>query len=335
MARASTPAGSRVHLDLQKVGLTAGSASLAACATGLGRAYLNAYAIRTAQPRLNAGKMLEVTPEANGPAPEPHPAWRRVQLARHPKRPHSLDYISRIVADFEEIHGDRGFADDPAIVAGFGAIGGRQVMVVAEQKGRDTKQKLHRNFGMPKPEGYRKALRIMQIAAKFGRPVVTLLDTPGAYPGIDAEERGQAEAIARNLREMARLPVPVVVVCIGEGGSGGALALGVGNIVLMLENAVYSVISPESCAAIIYRDSGRAEQAAAALKLTAPDLLSLGLIDGIVPEPPGGAQEDHDAAAAFLHEELKIRLRDLCAMDGPALVDHRYKRFREMGNFFA
>lgn len=279
--------------------------------------------------------MLKVTPEANGPAPEPHPAWRRVQLARHPKRPHSLDYISRLVTDFEEIHGDRGFADDPAIVAGFGTFEGRPVMVVAEQKGRDTKQKLHRNFGMPKPEGYRKALRIMQIAAKFGRAVITLLDTPGAYPGIDAEERGQAEAIARNLREMARLPVPVVVICIGEGGSGGALALGVGNVVLMLENAVYSVISPESCAAIIYRDSGRAEQAAAALKLTAPDLLSLGLIDGIVPEPPGGAQEDHDAAAAFLREQLRLRLDDLCGMDGPALVDHRYKRFREMGNFFA
>ncbi len=278
--------------------------------------------------------MLKVTPEANGPAPEPHPAWRRVQLARHPKRPHSLDYISRLVTDFEEIHGDRGFADDPAIVAGFGAFEGRPVMIVAEQKGRDTKQKLHRNFGMPKPEGYRKALRIMQIAAKFGRPVITLLDTPGAYPGIDAEERGQAEAIARNLREMARLPIPVVVICIGEGGSGGALALGIGNVVLMLENAVYSVISPESCAAIIYRDSGRAEQAAAALKLTAPDLLSLGLIDEIVPEPPGGAQEDHDSAAALLRDRLRLRLDEMSALDGPTLVEHRYKRFREMGNFF-
>jgi acetyl-CoA carboxylase carboxyl transferase subunit alpha len=278
--------------------------------------------------------MGNVTPQAGATAPEQHPAWRRVQLARHPKRPHSLDYISRLIADFEEIHGDRGFADDAAIVSGFGTFEGRPVMVVAEQKGRDTKQKLFRNFGMPKPEGYRKALRVMQIAAKFGRPVITLLDTPGAYPGIDAEERGQAEAIARNLREMARLPVPVLVVCIGEGGSGGALALGVGNIVLMLENAVYSVISPESCAAIIYRDSAKAELAAAALRLTAPDLKSLGLIDGIVPEPPGGAQEDHDAAADSLREHLRPRLAELCAMDGPALVDHRYKRFREMGNFF-
>src|SRR5205085_2853190 len=191
------------------------------------------------------------------------------------------------------------FGADAAIVAGLAQFNGRPVMFVTEQKGRDTKQKLHRNFGMPKPEGYRKALRAMQMAAKFNRPLVTFLDTPGAYPGIDAEERGQAEAIARNLREMARLPIPVVVVCIGEGGSGGALALGVGNTVLMLENAVYSVISPESCAAIIYRDSAKAEQAAAALRLTAEDLQDLGLIDGIIPEPPGGAQEDPDAATGL------------------------------------
>src|ERR1039457_4239261 len=213
------------------------------------------------------------------PVPEPHPAWRRVLLARHAKRPHSLDYIGFLFTDFQEIHGDRNFGDDAAIVAGLAHFEGRPVMVVAEQKGRDTKQKLIRNFGMPKPEGYRKALRVMQMAGKFDRPIVTFLDTPGAYPGIDAEARGQAEAIARNIRERARLPVPVLVVCIGEGGSGGALALGVGNIVLMLENAVYSVISPKSCAAIIYRDSGKAEQAAAALRLTAEDLLGLGLID--------------------------------------------------------
>jgi acetyl-CoA carboxylase carboxyl transferase subunit alpha len=268
-------------------------------------------------------------------AAEAHPAWRRVQLARHPKRPHSLDYIQRLVTDFQEIHGDRNFGDDPAIVAGLGQFEGRAVMWVAEQKGRDTKQKLYRNFGMPKPEGYRKALRAMQLAAKFGRPIITLLDTPGAYPGIDAEERGQAEAIARNLREMARLPVPVVVVCIGEGGSGGALALGVGNTVLMLENAVYSVISPESCASIIYRDSGKAEQAAAALRLAAEDLLSLGLIDGIVPEPPGGAQEDPAAAAEFLRGHLVLRLDELAGMSGDQLVNHRYAKFRKMGNFFA
>src|SRR2546429_1710036 len=208
-------------------------------------------------------------------------AWQRVQLARHPKRPHTLDYIERLVTDFHEIHGDRLFADDPAIVAGMGFFEGKPVMIVGEQKGRDTKQKLHRNFGMPKPEGYRKAIRVMELAAKFGRPVITFLDTPGAYPGIDAEERGQAEAIARNLREMSRLPVPVICVCIGEGGSGGALALGVGNQVFMMENSVYSVISPESCAAIIWRDSGKAEQAAEALRMTAEDLMRLELIDGI------------------------------------------------------
>jgi acetyl-CoA carboxylase carboxyl transferase subunit alpha len=262
-------------------------------------------------------------------------AWRRVQLARHPKRPHSLDYIERLFTDFHEIHGDRGFGDDPAIVTGFGEFETRPVMVIGEQKGRDTKQKLYRNFGMPKPEGYRKALRAMQMAAKFGRPIITMLDTPGAYPGIDAEERGQAEAIARNLREMARLPVPVIVVCIGEGGSGGALALGVGNIVLMLENSVYSVISPESCAAIIYRDSGKAEQAAAALRLTAQDLEGLKLIDGIVPEPAGGAHENPDEAAASLRDHLRCRLDQLVVMSEDELVAHRYDKFRQMGNFFA
>jgi acetyl-CoA carboxylase carboxyl transferase subunit alpha len=281
-----------------------------------------------------------VDPDAQPESPveaavEQHPAWRRVLLARHAKRPHSLDYIGRLFTDFQEIHGDRNFGDDAAIVAGLAQFDGRPVMVVAEQKGRDTKQKLFRNFGMPKPEGYRKALRVMQIAGKFGRPIVTFLDTPGAYPGIDAEERGQAEAIARNLREMARLPVPVLVVCIGEGGSGGALALGVGNIVLMLENAVYSVISPESCAAIIYRDSGKAEQAAAALRLTAQDLLSFGLIDDIVPEPAGGAHTDPAAAAENLREYLRRYLDELSTLDAGQLVDHRYMKFRKMGNFFA
>ena len=268
-------------------------------------------------------------------AVEPHPAWQRVQLARHPKRPHSLDYIERLIADFQEIHGDRLFGDDAAIVAGMGWFEGRSIMVIAEQKGRDTKQKVYRNFGMPKPEGYRKALRIMQLAAKFDVPVVTFLDTPGAYPGIDAEERGQAEAIARNLREMARLAIPVIAVCIGEGGSGGALALGVANTVLMLENAVYSVISPESCAAIIYRDSGKAEQAAAALRMTAEDLISLGLIDGIVPEPPGGAQEDPAVAAENLRLALIECFGELANMTGEQLVAHRYQKFRKMGNFFA
>ena len=266
---------------------------------------------------------------------ESNPAWIRVQLARHPKRPHSLDYIERLTPDFQEIHGDRLFGDDPAIVTGFGTFENRQVMWVAEQKGRDTKQKIFRNFGMPKPEGYRKALRAMQMASKFGRPIVTLLDTPGAYPGIDAEERGQAEAIARNLREMARLAVPVVVVCIGEGGSGGALALGVGNVVLMMSNAVYSVISPESCASIIYRDSGKAEQAAASLRLTAEDLNGLQLIDEIIAEPAGGAHEDPAAAAEFLRESLRRHLDELTVMSSQQLVDHRYAKFRQMGNFFA
>ncbi len=272
---------------------------------------------------------------AAAPAPELHPAWQRVLLARHPKRPHSLDYIERLFTDFQELHGDRAFGDDPAIVAGIAQFEGRPVAIVAEQKGRDTKQKLFRNFGMPKPEGYRKALRVMQMAAKFRRPVITFLDTPGAYPGIDAEERGQAEAIARNLREMTALETPVIAVCIGEGGSGGALALGVANIVLMLENAVYSVISPESCAAIIYRDSGKAEQAAAALRLTAEDLENFGLIDGSIPEPPGGAHEDPAAAAENLRTGLRRYLDELSGLSATQLVEHRYAKFRRMGNFFA
>jgi acetyl-CoA carboxylase carboxyl transferase subunit alpha len=274
----------------------------------------------------------EITPDA---PPEPHPAWTRVQLARHPKRPHSLDYIERLFTDFQELHGDRSFADDPAIIAGLARFEGRPIVIVAEEKGRNTKERLQRNFGMPKPEGYRKALRIMQLAAKFDRPVITFLDTTGAYPGIDAEERGQAEAIARNLREMARLAIPVIVVVIGEGGSGGALALGVGNTVLMFENAVYSVISPESCASIIYRDSGKAERAAAALRLTAEDLDQLGLIDTIVPEPEGGAQEDPEAAAENLRLALRHSLLELAGLSGEQLVEHRYAKFRKMGNFFA
>ena len=295
-------------------------------------------------------KMSEVEPEASAENPESlaaaeeasaeaeqdsasvsNPAWQRVLLARHPNRPHSLDYIERVFTDFQEIHGDRAFADDPAIVAGLALFDDKPVMVVAEQKGRDTKQRLYRNFGMPKPEGYRKAIRAMQMAAKFGRPVITFLDTPGAYPGIDAEERGQAEAIARNLREMARLAVPVVVVCIGEGGSGGALALGVGNTVLMLENAVYSVISPESCASIIYRDSGKAELAASALRMSAEDLLELGLVDGIIPEPAGGAHTDPAAAAENLRLALRESLADLAGYSGDELVEHRYGKFRKMG----
>jgi acetyl-CoA carboxylase carboxyl transferase subunit alpha len=261
-------------------------------------------------------------------------AWQKVQFARHPKRPHTLDYIQRILTDFQEIHGDRLFGDDPAIVCGFGRLNDRPIMLIGEQKGRDTRQKLHRNFGMPKPEGYRKALRAMHLAAKFNRPIVTLMDTPGAYPGIDAEERGQAEAIARNLREMARLPVPVISVCIGEGGSGGALALGVGNYVYMLENAVYSVISPESCAAIVWRDSAKAELAAAALRMTGPDMVKLGLVDDVIAEPAGGAHENYDEAARLLKVKLVSTLDELGRMSTSDLIQARYTKFRKMGNFF-
>ena len=266
--------------------------------------------------------------------PPTNPSWERVQLARHPKRPHSLDYIQRIFTNFQELHGDRAYGDDHSIVAGMAWFEGKPVMIAAQQKGRDTKQKLFRNFGMPKPEGYRKAMRLMEMAAKFSRPVITLLDTPGAYPGIDAEERGQAEAIAQNLREMSRLGVPIIVVVIGEGGSGGALALGVGNRIYMIENSVYSVISPESCAAIIYRDSGKAALAAAALKLTAPDLLGLGLIDGIVPEPGEGAHTDPDNAADALRLMLRIGLSELTGLSEQQLIDDRYEKFRRMGSFF-
>lgn len=290
-----------------------------------------------------------VTEDRDGQAPDSEPdagqppqpgsretsrSWDVVQLARHPQRPHATDYLERIIDRFREIHGDRAFGDDPAIVSGFGLLRGAPVMVIGQEKGRKTRQKLHRNFGMPRPEGYRKALRAMKLAEKFGRPIVTLLDTPGAYPGMDAEERGQAEAIARNLYEMAMLKVPFVAACIGEGGSGGALALGVGNRVLMLENSVYSVISPESCAAIVWRDSGKAELAAEALKLTAKDLEKLGLVDEIVPEPPGGAHNDVDHAARLLADALARNLDDLSGMSPEQLVQDRYEKFRTMGGFF-
>ena len=282
--------------------------------------------------------LMEPEPQPPGevetPQQESNKAWERVQCARHPKRPHALDYVQKLITNFQEIHGDRLFGDDPAIVCGIGLLEGTPVMVVGEQKGRDTKQKVIRNFGMPKPEGYRKAIRAMQLSAKFKRPIITLLDTPGAYPGIDAEERGQAEAIARNLREMARLPVPIISVCIGEGGSGGALALGVGNHVLMMENAVYSVISPESCAAIIWRDSSKAALAAAALRMTAEDLKELGIIDGIVPEPPGAAHDNPDLACENLRTALVSSLDELKRLSAEELVEQRYAKFRKMGNFF-
>jgi len=263
-----------------------------------------------------------------------NPAWERVQLARHPKRPHALDYIQKLFPEFQELHGDRAYADDAAIVGGFGLFDDHPVMIIGQQKGRDTKQKLIRNFGMPKPEGYRKALRLMQLAAKFGRPIITLLDTPGAYPGIDAEERGQAEAIAVNLREMARLEVPLIAVVIGEGGSGGALALGVGNRVYMMENTVYSVISPESCAAILYRDAGKAPEAADNWKMTAPEMLRLKLIDKIVPEPGNGAHEDPEQAAVLLGAALREGLAEFKGISPQQLAAERYEKFRHMGDFF-
>ena len=261
-------------------------------------------------------------------------SWQRVKLAREAKRPHARDYIQAIFTRFSEIHGDRNFGDDKSILAGMAFFDSRPVMVVAQQKGRDTKEKLLRNFGMPKPEGYRKAIRIMQLAEKFNRPIITLIDTPGAYPGIDAEERGQAEAIAYNLREMSRLRVPIVSVVIGEGGSGGALGIGLANRVYMLENAYYSVISPESCAAIIYRDSTKAPEASAALRMTAADLLEIGLIDGIVAEPPGGAHLDPVAAANALRATLHEAVSELAAQSPEVLVKERFVKFRSMGSFF-
>jgi acetyl-CoA carboxylase carboxyl transferase subunit alpha len=261
-------------------------------------------------------------------------AWQRTLLARHPQRPYMMDYVRILFEDFHELHGDRAYGDDPAMVTGFARYHGRPVVLVGQQKGRDTKQRVAQNFGQAKPEGYRKALRVMQLAAKFGRPIFTFIDTPGAYPGIDAEERGQAEAIARNLREMARLPVPIVVTITGEGGSGGALAIAIGDQVNMLENSVYSVISPEGCASILWRDAAKAEIAAEALKITAPDLKALGIIDEIIPEPEGGAHLDHEASAALLGSVLDDTLRDLSRLTIAELLDRRYEKFRRMGQFF-
>jgi acetyl-CoA carboxylase carboxyl transferase subunit alpha len=260
-------------------------------------------------------------------------AWDKAELARHPQRPYTLDYIERIFTDWTEIHGDRGFGDDPALVCGMARFHGEEVMIVGHQKARDTKQKVYRNFGMPNPEGYRKALRAMKMAEKFGRPVFTLVDTPGAYPGLGAEERGQAEAIAYNLREMARLQVPIVTTITGEGGSGGALAIAVADRVLMMENSIYAVISPEGCASIMWRDPTKKELAAQAMRITAEDLKELGCIDGIVPEPEGGAHMDHEAAAALLDAALKEQLAELKRSSISDLVSSRYKKFRNMAQF--
>jgi acetyl-CoA carboxylase carboxyl transferase subunit alpha len=257
--------------------------------------------------------------------------WQKTLVARHPNRPYTLDYVQALFTDWTEVHGDRRYADDPALVCGFALYKGRPVALVGHQKGRDTKQKIYRNFGMPKPEGYRKALRVMHLAEKFSRPVICFVDTPGAYPGLDAEERGQAEAIAFNLREMAGLRTPIVVFVTGEGGSGGALAIAVGDRVNMLEHSVYSVISPEGCASILWRDAGKAEQAATAMKITAPDLVALGIVDEIVPEPAGGAHADHEALFRSLDELLLRQLAELRESTSEALVEARYRKFRNMG----
>ncbi len=260
--------------------------------------------------------------------------WQRAQIARHPQRPYTLDWIPLLFTDFVELHGDRNFGDDKALITGLAKFRGRPVAVIGHQKGRDTKQRVVRNFGQPKPEGYRKALRIMQLAAKFGRPVFTFVDTPGAYPGIDAEERGQGEAIARNLREMARLPVPILVTVTGEGGSGGALAVAVGDRVNILENGFYSVISPEGCASIIWRDAAKAETAAIAMKIMAGDLKELGIIDEIIPEPDGGAHSDYEGAAKILGDVLERQLLVLTNQSIKELTRSRYDKFRRMGQFF-
>jgi acetyl-CoA carboxylase carboxyl transferase subunit alpha len=264
----------------------------------------------------------------------PSTAWQKTELARHPQRPQSLDYIDRVFTDFSEIHGDRGFGDDPAIVCGMARFHGEEVLVIGTQKGRDMKQRVYRNFGTPHPEGYRKAMRVMEIAEKFRRPIFTLVDTDGAYPGINAEERGQAEAIAYNLREMARLEVPIIATVIGVGGSGGALAIAVADRVLMMENSIYSVISPEGCAAIMWRDSSKKELAAEAMRITANDLRELDVIDDIVPEPEGGAHRDHEAAANLLDVSLQKYYTELKKVPPAELVVSRYNKFRNIAQFF-
>src|SRR5271169_3936315 len=261
-------------------------------------------------------------------------AWERTNLARHPQRPYTLDYVERIFTDWSEIHGDRGFRDDPAIVCGMARFHGQEVVVVGQQKARDAKQRVYRNFGMPHPEGYRKAMRVMKIAEKFKRPIFTFVDTDGAYPGLHAEERGQGEAIARNLLEMARLETPIVATVIGVGGSGGALAIAVADRVLMMENSVYSVISPEGCASIMWRDATKKDLAAEAMKITAKDLNELGCIDGIIPEPAGGAHTDHAQAAELLDGALKKHLSEIKGLSVRELLDTRYKKFRNMAQFF-
>lgn len=257
--------------------------------------------------------------------------WQRVQLARHPDRPYTLDYVNYLVTDFVELHGDRFFGDDLAIVTGIGKFREQSVIIVGHQKGRTTKEKIRRNFGMPHPEGYRKALRVMKLGAKFGIPIVTLVDTPGAYPGIGAEERGQAEAIAKNIKEIASLPTPILTIITGEGGSGGALAIAVADRILIMENAVYSVISPEGCASILWRDAGKSAQAAEALKITSSDLFKFGIVDGIIPEPPDGAHRDKEGAAQLIGLEIEKFVKETKGVNIEELIKERHRKFYNMG----
>ena len=275
-------------------------------------------------------QVVALRQKVSGP---PQDAWERVLLARHPQRPYTLDYIQMLFTDFMELHGDRRFADDPAMIAGFAQFEDRPVVVIGQQKGRDTKQKLHRNFGMVNPEGYRKAMRVMELGSKFGAPVISFIDTPGAYPGIGAEERGQAEAIAYNLKEMCKLLVPVIVIVHGEGGSGGALAIAIGDEVLMHENAIYSVISPESCSSILWRDWDHKQEAARLLKLTAEDLYRMQLVDQVVPEPASGAHTNHAQAAELLRPVLRATLEMLTKLSPSDLIKRRREKFRRLASF--
>ena len=286
---------------------------------------------------MRSGARLRMSESESGSSHQPEavsPAWIRIERARHPQRPYPMDFIERIFTDFSEIHGDRAYGDDEAVACGMARLGSDEVMVIGNRKGGSTKDRVRRNFGMPHPEGYRKALRAMKIAEKFGRPVISLIDLPGAYPGLGAEERGQAEAIAYNLREMARLQVPIIATVIGVGGSGGALAIAVADRVLMMENSIYSVISPEGCAAIMWRDATKKELAAEAMRITATDLSELGCIDDIVPEPEGGAHRDHEAAANLLDVSLQKHLSALKKVPPADLIVSRYNKFRNMAQFF-
>jgi acetyl-CoA carboxylase carboxyl transferase subunit alpha len=276
----------------------------------------------------------ELRKQAPAQAPAKLDAWKRTELARHPNRPYTLDYVQHLFTDFSEIHGDRTFSDDPAMICGMARFHGEEVLVVGTQKGRDTKQKVYRNFGMPNPEGYRKAIRAMQLAEKFGRPIFSFIDTPGAYPGLGAEERGQGEAIAYNLREMSRLKVPILVTVTGEGGSGGALAIAVGDRVFMLENSIYSVISPEGCASIMWRDATKRGLAAEAMHITAPDLIGFGIVDAIIPEPGEGAHTDYAQMAENMDQVLSDSLAELRKLGPQQLIDARYEKFRKMAQFF-